>query len=363
MSSNTLWSWDRLAWLHDIEEIVKKDLHETIGATKSLIGRLVDTNGTTKPYISRVDDMYPVATPLTQEQTKYFDDGDQTKTYTNLKCLRYPRPSFDEAPNLLKTHDIDWNNNTLGTQACTNNSIRSEMGSVYSTDLHVYSNLRETIVQQECDTVMTDAASNVSSTFPCISPSVSEDSNSIDRTPGSPSSSYASSSLCISNVPAFNTSHSIYMCTAIQSNIKSIKTENCVYIPDNNLEMISTPFKIISHRLHSGGEVSSYVISNPKGENSLTKSAVDTSLPMFKELLHSLSIAPGYDPRMTQSNWMSQVVLPKREMTSPIAEVTSQRKASIMTSQTPATDNEEDDKAYQELRKIKTRKREFYKNV
>ena len=318
MSTNTLWSCYRLAWLHDIEDIAKRDLRETIGATKSLIGRLDDTNGTTKSYISRVDDMYPVATPVTQEQTKYFDDGDQTKTYTNLKCLRYPRSSFVEASNTL--NNIDLNNNTLGTQACTNNSIRSEVGSVYSTDL--YFNLTETIVQQECDTVMTDAASNVSSTFSCTSPSVSEDSNSIDRTHGSHSSSYASSSQCISNVPAYNTSHSICMCTAIQSNIKSIKTERCVHIPDNNLEMMSTPFTIISHRLHSGGEVSSYVISNTKGDNSLIKNAVHTSLPMFKELLHSLSIAPWYDPRMTQSNWMSQVVLPKREMTSPIAEVT-----------------------------------------
>ena len=361
MSTNTLWSCDRLTRLHDIEDIVKRDLRETTGATNSLIGRLDDTNDTTKSYISRVDDMYPVATPVTQEQTMHFDDGDQTKTYTNLKCLRCPGSSFDGASNTLKTHDIDWNNNTLGTQPCTFNSIRSEMGSVYSTDL--YSNLKETIVQQECDTVMNDAASNMSSTFSCTSPSVSEDSNSTDRTPGSPSSSYSSSSQCISNVPAYNISHSIYMCTAFQSNIKSIKTERCVHIPDNNLEMISTPFKIISHRLHSGGEVSSYVISNPKGDNSLIKNAVDTSSPMFKELLHSLSIAPGYDPRMTQSIWMSQVTLPEQEMTSPIAEVTSQQEASIMTSQTPATDNEEDDKAYQELRKSKTRKREFYKNI
>ena len=393
MSTNTLWSSDRLSRLDDIEDILKRDLHgangttktydgrlhDTNNTTKSYVGRLLDTNGTTSAYIGRLDDIYPVATPVTQEDIKYLDDADQRKSYTNLGCLGYPTSSFDEAIDALKTQEIDHNNNLLDSsslidvtlsRACSNESISSEIESVYPIDL--YSDLMETADEQECDTVMSDASLGVPATFSCTLTSDSENSNSTDKATRTPSSSYASSSQSISNVPAYNTNHSIDTCTAIQSNIKSIKTESCVHMPVNNLEIMSTPFKIISHRLHSGGEVSSYVISNPKAENSLIKCDVDTSSLMFKELLHSLSIASGYDHRMTQSNWMSQVALPEREMTSPKEKVTSHGEASMTMSQIsspiPATidcDNKEDDKseseseAYQEPRKSKTVKCEF----
>lgn len=408
MYTDILWSCERQARLNDIEAIAKRDLHKNNAFTKSNIGHL--------------DDIFPRATPVTEEGIKYSFDGDRLKTYTNLECSKYPSSSCNEAYEALKTQSMDRYNNVQGSspflsestlsQACTYmyNSVSSKMENVNPVDhyanhmdttvkqgcndtmanaslnaseafsyltmsdsvnsiyrspaknvnpIDINANLMETTDEQECNDIMANISSKASETFLYMSPS--DSSNTIYRSPGSPESSYESSCQSILNVSACKTSHSIDKLNIFQTNVKSVKTKNCHNMPYKDFEIISKPYKIISHHLHSGGEVSKSVTSNPKTENSFKRRDLDTTLPDFKHLLHSLLIAPGYDHSMTQSHWFSQVAIPEREMTSVEKEVTSQLEPSMMISQTeqpiPAIVEcvkAEDDQTYEGQRKSKT---------
>ena len=305
MSAIPSWDNDYLARLGDIEDMVIRYMNQTECADK--------------PDTSRLDDRYQIATRVMQEEMDYLD---QTKTYTNLERIKYPSsPSSDEfdgsfgATNPWK---MDTNNNHFGSSSLLNSLLFEDPYSQACVNYPINSNMENVYPNDPCYNLSETTANQDSYIY-----------------------SYSNAS-----VTKFLYTASFTNENSVQSTIDTVKTDTCVRMPYNDLEIKSKPYKMTSYLHHAGGEVSNSVSTNSQTKHALESRYVDTTLPIFKDLLRSLSNAPKYDPEMKQCTWLSQMAVLEREMTSP----------------TPATvdwDREEVDKGYKKLRKSKTQKCEF----